>query len=204
MTAIVARCVVTGPGYLKCVAVGIVIFEAKRYALKLAAEKAFDAAVDLAIAKRDALIQVAIDGAIGIKNRAAECFQCCNVDSNCNSCKEELLGLSDLALFELGIGGATTIGDYCYIQDNSLNTDGACDWYAKGRRTSLGDGVAPPGTGCILGGRNEICWMDTTDILTQAEKESMCTPDYRANGGAQLRWAIENDYCMDEGVPLTC
>jgi hypothetical protein len=37
-----------------------------------------------------------------------------------------------------------------------------------------------------------------------AEVQAMCTDVKEKNGGAQIRWAINNDYCMDIGVPLTC
>jgi hypothetical protein len=37
--------------------------------------------------------------------------------------------------------------------------------------------------------------MERHSILSKEEKEAMCTDDFRSNGGAQIRWAIGNDFC---------
>mmetsp|Transcript_16961 Transcript_16961/g.23267 ORF Transcript_16961/g.23267 Transcript_16961/m.23267 type:complete len:287 (-) Transcript_16961:71-931(-) len=106
------------------------------------------------------------------------------------------------------------IGKYCYTYDNT-GKRGACDYYTKGRPaynpdgTPESDGVPAAtlnggrGTGCAKGGRNSHCYANSIPHLTTEEKTSMCTNSYEENSGAQIRWAIWNDYCMDEGVPLT-
>jgi hypothetical protein len=103
------------------------------------------------------------------------------------------------------------IGEHCFVFNNAPNPEGACSYYAKGQPnpTKPGDGVVPnpdgSGTGCVLGGRNPVCYMATLDALTAEEKVAMCMDGFKnwiQNGGAQICYAIEHGYCMDLGVPL--
>jgi hypothetical protein len=130
-------------------------------------------------------------------------------DPDCiNPCEVRWLSLTDAELYDRATSGP--IGDYCYVE-KAHHGSGTCDYYAKGRPGPNSDGVPMnpdlTGTGCILGGKNNNCYMNKIDYLTQDEKDAMCTTgaqNWIPNAAAQIRWAIKNGWCMDEGDPITC
>jgi hypothetical protein len=131
-------------------------------------------------------------------------------DPDCiKPCEVRWLSLTDAELYGRATSGP--IGVYCYVE-KAHHGSGTCDYYAKGRpRPNYGDGVPMnrdlTGTGCVLGGKNNKCIMNKLDYLTQDEKDAMCTTgaqNWIPNAAAQIRWAIKNGWCMDEGDPITC
>jgi len=103
-------------------------------------------------------------------------------------CKEYLLSLTNVQLFDLALPTTNTpiIGRYCYIFDNR-GKSGACDFYAKGRAETGGDGVIPrntsQGTGCVFGGGEEWSLLHGHYQYSFSRRESVrpgCVPKITA------------------------
>ena len=147
-------------------------------------------------------------------NNAQDAQETYEKSKKCQTCSEYLLSKTNEELFDVSVNteSQAEIGKYCYIEDASSNLASACSFYAKGRRSTDGANGVPPetlegqgGTGCIYGGRNDFkCYMRDHLHLSTEEMDDMCTvrggvPDYKNNGGAQIRWTITNGWCMDAG-----
>mmetsp|Transcript_54403 Transcript_54403/g.115554 ORF Transcript_54403/g.115554 Transcript_54403/m.115554 type:complete len:606 (-) Transcript_54403:100-1917(-) len=109
-----------------------------------------------------------------------------------------LLDLSDQELFDQGL--ADGFGTHCFIQDAS-GTPAACDYYVKGRPSDVGGDGLPlttvgSGSGCVDPRAPDLCYYRNADyLLTQAERDAMCTEDEVANAAAQIRYGIRNGLC---------
>lgn len=91
------RCAATAvavPAYLICVATGVAVVEAKRFAIKLAAETALELAIEAAIENRDVLIQGFLDTASAGVDACIEC-ECEDTADPCCGSEDPCCGSDD-------------------------------------------------------------------------------------------------------------